>query len=440
MLRGVNLVNKRPPYHPGALGFGREHAAFLAREGFNAVRLCMVWKAIEPEPGGYDDRYLEEIARIAGLLGAEGLHVLLDFHQDMWNERFGGEGAPDWAVADGGLPAVPNPGFPLNYVLMPALWRAYDRFWRNAHGADGVGLQDRFALAWRHVAERFQGEPHVFGYDILNEPFPGSAVFTSLVPGGASRFGRRLADFHQRVIRAIREVDPHAIVFYEPGMLFGLGHDIEGGGGSNTGLSFHSYCAAAAPGLPSLPPRAQDWICPWQERRTFERAERHARRHGAALLLTEFGATDDCGALLRGVENADRYLLSWLYWAYWNHDAADERREEGIVHDLRRPPAPGNVKEEKLDVLVRPYPRAIAGTPVLIEFGHRTRELRFIYRARGPVERRTEVVIPARRYPDGYHVEVEGARVVSAPGARILELETEPDRDQMGVLVRPSVG
>jgi len=446
LLHGVNVVNKLPPYHPAAAGFDRAHAGRIAREGFNAVRLCMVWKGLEPEPGAYDDRYLEAVAGVAALLGEEGLHVLLDFHQDLWNERFGGEGAPDWAVRNSRLPAVPRVGFPLGYALTPALWRAYDAFWANRSGPGGVGIQDRFAAAWGRVAERFRDEPHVFGYDILNEPFPGSAAFTSLLPGGARRFDRKLAAFHRRVFRSIRKVDRRSLIFYEPNMLFGLGRDATGADDANAGLSFHSYCAAAAPGLPALPRRAQSALCPRQERRTFERAERHARRHGVALILSEFGATDDLRTLQRAVETADRHLSSWLYWAYWNRDVKAERPGEGIVRDLRLPPAGGNVKHDKLDVLARPYPRAVAGTPLEIAFEHRSRRCWLAFALRTPSGRsvdpseRTEVVIPARRYPNGYEVEVEGARVVSRAGATILELVADSGRDRVGLLVRPTVG
>src|SRR5918992_5759243 len=39
ILHGVNMVNKRPPYHPAAVGFDAPDARFLGRHGFNNVRL-----------------------------------------------------------------------------------------------------------------------------------------------------------------------------------------------------------------------------------------------------------------------------------------------------------------------------------------------------------------------------------------------------------------
>ena len=72
---------------------------------------------------------------------------MLDFHQDLYNERFSGEGWPDWATLDDGLPAEPLTGFPASYITSPGLNRAFDNFWENETGPGGVGLQDRYARA-----------------------------------------------------------------------------------------------------------------------------------------------------------------------------------------------------------------------------------------------------------------------------------------------------
>src|SRR5205807_294034 len=146
IVHGTNMVYKLPPYYPAAAGFSDDDAAFLARIGFNAVRVGVIWKAVEPEPGVYDNAYLSRIAATVATLRRHGIVSLLDFHQDMYNERFQGEGAPDWAVQDDGLPAVPQFGFPANYELMPALQHAFDHFWDNS-----AGLQNHYAGAWRDV-------------------------------------------------------------------------------------------------------------------------------------------------------------------------------------------------------------------------------------------------------------------------------------------------
>src|SRR6476646_12280219 len=98
VLDGVNMVYKRAPYAPDAEGFGRDDARFLARHGLTTVRLGLIWKAVEPQPGEYDDAYLARVRHTTRVLARAGIWTLLDFHQDLFNERFQGEGEPDWAV------------------------------------------------------------------------------------------------------------------------------------------------------------------------------------------------------------------------------------------------------------------------------------------------------------------------------------------------------
>ncbi|MBJ7348360.1 MAG: cellulase family glycosylhydrolase, partial [Thermoleophilaceae bacterium] len=87
MLHGVNMVNKFAPYEPSAIGFGADDADAIAAEGFNTVRLGLAWKAVEPSPGIYDENYLNKIQATTELLAARGIYTLIDFHQDMYNEK-----------------------------------------------------------------------------------------------------------------------------------------------------------------------------------------------------------------------------------------------------------------------------------------------------------------------------------------------------------------
>src|SRR5262249_1025927 len=91
VLHGTNMVYKPAPYSPAAAGFDGRDAAFLRSNGFNAVRVGIIWTALEPQPGVYDDAYLEQIEQTVALLARRGIVSLLDFHQDMYNERYQGE-------------------------------------------------------------------------------------------------------------------------------------------------------------------------------------------------------------------------------------------------------------------------------------------------------------------------------------------------------------
>ena len=111
ILHGTNEVYKLPPYEPSASGFDAADAAFLAANGFTAVRLGVIWAAVEPEPGVINTAYLASIKQTVQTLADNGVYTVIDMHQDNWSTEFQGEGAPDWATMDGGLPN-PKFGFP----------------------------------------------------------------------------------------------------------------------------------------------------------------------------------------------------------------------------------------------------------------------------------------------------------------------------------------
>ena len=77
-------------------------------------------------------------------------------------------------------------------------------------------------------------------------------------------------------------------------------------------------------------------------------------------------------------------------------------------------------------MLIPTYPQAIAGTPIRFSYDPSTAEFALEYRSDPGIHAPTRIFVPvSRAYPDGYGVVVEGpARVVSAPNAPILLLET----------------
>jgi endoglycosylceramidase len=446
ILHGVNMVYKVPPYAPDAAGFGANDAAFLQDHGFNSVRLGVLHVGVEPQPGAYDDGYLARIARTVQTLGDHGVFSLLDFHQDMYNERFQGEGEPDWSVQDDGLPAAPQTGFPGNYIAMPALERAFDHFWQNSSGPDGPGLQERYAQAWAHVAARFQGNPFVMGDDLFNEPWPGSQWPTCANLEGCPAFDQAyLAPFMKSVIAAIRSADPSLVTYYEPNVLFDFGADTSIGspGDARSGMSFHDYCVVGNFGIPQS--GLSGMGCDQAEQRVFQNADAQSQRTGDALLLTEFGATDDLSVIQRLVNDSDQHMVGWEYWAYCGcADPTGSPQAESLVDDPSKPPTGSNVRWQKLAVLERPYPQAVAGTPTGFSYDADTDVFRLSYstaRASGdgsfPAGSETDVYVPSLHYPNGYSVQVTGAAPISAPGSRVLRLASCTGSSTVSVRVAP---
>ena len=174
-LHGVNVVNKDP--RAGYLYFlSQEDWDALARIGVNCVRLGIFWDGLEPSPRRFASRYLDQVERQVDAFANHGIAVILDMHQDLYARRYA-DGAPDWAVLNDGMPHRALPGmWSSAYLISPAVQHAIDSFWSNAMLPDGWRLQEHFQEAWRRVAARFGDHPYVVGYDLYNEPIPGSGA------------------------------------------------------------------------------------------------------------------------------------------------------------------------------------------------------------------------------------------------------------------------
>lgn len=189
IFHGINLVAKGTDQESGSYidrGFQGQWTAQditdLANRGLTMIRLGIIWAAVEPVPGVYDEAYLDWISSQMDLIAAAGMVVLLDSHQDLFSQKFS-DGAPAWATLTTHEYEATEMWSDA-YLTSAAVQESLDSFWANAPGPGGVGLQDRFAAMWAHVAQRFKDHPGLFGYDLLNEPAPGSEsgpIFGTLI-------------------------------------------------------------------------------------------------------------------------------------------------------------------------------------------------------------------------------------------------------------------
>ncbi|MBS9534603.1 cellulase family glycosylhydrolase [Mycobacterium sp. M1] len=436
MLHGLNQVYKIPPYEPSADGFSDDDAAFLEANGFNAVRLGVIWAGVEPQPGVIDTEYLASIAQTVQVLAKHHIVAILDMHQDLYNEMFQGEGAPDWAVQDGGLPN-PALGFPGNYLLNPAENHAWDAFWGNAKASDGVGLENHYAQMWEAVAHYFKDNPNVAGYEIMNEPWAGSQTLPSIF--GSAHFGeQQLTPFYNQVDAAIRAVDPSKPVFFEPSPLVGslpLQTHLGSVDDPNSVYSFHNYCIVT-----SLIPTS-DFGCGLNADIVTGNAADYAQAHNIPAMMTEFGATDTIGTITAGMQAANQHMMGWTEWAYTGHDiTSSSPNGQALVLDPSKPPVGDNVNDAKLDALAEPYPQTVAGTPTGWSFENGV--FTFSYstaHADGSGDfgagSQTTISVPSVEYPNGYQVSVTGGHVVSAPNAGQLLIASDPGATSVSVTV-----
>ncbi|MDR3344789.1 MAG: cellulase family glycosylhydrolase [Oscillospiraceae bacterium] len=178
IFRGINLIDKKPHLGKKVIFKYPVDDAYLQRcqsLGFNLIRLGALWDVFEPQPGQYNEEFLDELGEILDRCAKYGIYVFLDVHQDVWGEAAnkGGSGAPAWATLTDGY-KVKNTRFVWSegYFFRKAVWAAFDNFWGNAP-VQGKGLQDWYADLWRHLAARFKDKPALLGYEPMNEPFSG---------------------------------------------------------------------------------------------------------------------------------------------------------------------------------------------------------------------------------------------------------------------------
>ena len=186
--------------------------------GFNLIRFCMVWENLEPQPGQYNEAYLRCLDAAFDTAARHGVYIFLDMHQDLYGpiEPPGGDGAPKWAhVTDGAKGRKTRVVWSENYILNKAVAKAFDNFWANTP-VYGRGLQEHFAALWAMLARRYGAHPALFGFDFLNEPFPG----TDGMRAGRKLFGSVAKNlFFNKKIKTLRlfgdllnkERRPHAL-------------------------------------------------------------------------------------------------------------------------------------------------------------------------------------------------------------------------------------
>jgi endoglycosylceramidase len=429
ILHGLNAVWKHAPYFPPdtAEGFTAKDADLLAANGFNAVRLGVLFAGVMPTEGVIDAAYLNRIDRVVDLLAARHIWVMLDFHQDDYSEKFTGEGFPAWAIHDDGIPFTPTGTFFTNYFT-PALMRVFDNLWENAGG-----VRDRYAQAWAAVAQRFRDQPYLMGYDLINEPSGGSQMLSCFNPAGCPVFDATLQDFQDRVRAEIRKKDPANIVWFEPHFFFNAiaRSNFTKVADAQVGFSWHLYaCTPAFTGGSVIP---GDPDCELNEPMVVDHADAQIAAMGATGLLSEFGSNDDVTDLARMTRLADEHLYGWLYWAYkaW-HDPTGNPASEGLFakdNDL------STLKAPKADVLIRAYPQAVAGVPTSLAWDSAAKTMTLTYTPKAGVGN-TEVFVPARHYAGRFAVDVTGADVVSRTTTRVV-VANGAGATSVRVVVRP---
>lgn len=393
IFNGVNICDKgicpegsdRRVYE---LNIGEDTIGKLAENGFNIIRLGMTWDAVEPEPEQYNDEYLGRVKKLADECEKYGIYFYLDMHQDLYTGRPGtsGDGAPYWACLTRGAEFKKTKlVWAEGYFWGTAVHRAFDAFWNNEK-FNGKPLQTYYCNMWKYVAEKFKDHPALFGFDVMNEPFPGSdggKVFRKLIAGvaktvitdkrcsipwlakqlfsgnvikclepfndyslfrkatsGADKIIKKFdtemySPFINRVAAAIREVTDNGIIMMENSYYSNLGIPYSAPAVTVGGKPEEKLCFAPHAYDLMVDTPAYKYASNTRVGGIFDEHRRSQERLGVPLLVGEWGGTSEGTEWLDHIE----YLLDkfdgnqWgqTYWCYY-----DGLLDNPIMSCLRR--------------------------------------------------------------------------------------------------------
>ena len=429
----------------------------LKKLGFNVIRLLISWKAIEPYPNSNLDellpegkKYLGYMKEIIDELYTRNLYVILDFHQDIANEVYGGDGFPDWAVVidkDHERPKAANADkkWQIKYMLNKSLKQTFKSFWENDltnldEGLENYPVRTHLEKTIGQTMNYFKslndglGHPAVLGVEPFNEPHP------NMLPKKDFEV-KYLMDFYQRVNAEIRKVDKNFFIFIEPrvdwtvssgdgGMPISYGAsplavkdsfnldfikkvmvdkkidsrklttylpmDISSisSFGSNGVLSFHYYdTMAVASSFVKIPESIYTYKIEFPT--IFAQLREAATDRGLVPFLTEFGAFQEAEQvrdyLNLQYEQIESFLLNatiWNYDLYNTEEGKDNWNFEN--YSLLGP----NRKPRNIDVVARPYPMRSSAEPHLLFFDVDSKYASIILKGKVVSNKPTVVYIP----------------------------------------------
>lgn len=347
--------------------------------GLDTARMPMSWEALEPQPGVYDRMYLARYEVLLDSAWAHGIRVIVDFHQDVYASPFCGDGFPPWSVptADPPEPSHECRNWFLAYFTNADMRESFDRFW-----ADTDGLQDPFLAMWLTVADAVGSHPAVVGFEPMNEPGWGTTDDIDAFKTDV------LTPWYSDIAVQLQAATPEALIFYD-----GPGIDSSGGNATHfrpegEGLVYapHLYDATLLLGT--------SWggIDPGP---ALSAMAGFGTEVHTPVLLGEFGFTTGAKGgndwLTLVMDAVDRHRMSATLWEYstsaelWNGE------------DLSVTDADGS-EREILDGYVRPWLRAAAGEVSEVHWDRDAGEFTASFVAAEGV---TEVVVPARLFPEG---------------------------------------
>ena len=261
--------------------YNEADVAFLAENGFNAVRIPINYHHLEDDAKPFEilEAGFTYLDRAIEQGGRHGVYTVIDLHT---------------------VPGSQNQHWHSDNPTHIAA------FWQHPH------FQDRAVNIWKAIATRYKGNPWVAGYNLLNEPADESR--TAVGP------------FYERTVDAIREIDQDHIIFID-GNTYSTEFDIfDKPWETNTVYTLHDYVAAGL-GRGGDYPGYTDGVFFDKDvaRAKFLQRADYARKTGTPIYVGEFApiytGDERVDAMRRQIltDQLDIYRehdVSWSSWMY----------------------------------------------------------------------------------------------------------------------------
>jgi endoglycosylceramidase len=349
--------------------------------GFNTVRLLVFWDHLEPSSGQYSDTYIARVRAKVLEAQASGLYVILDMHQDLFGEKYGGDGFPKWASAPLSGEFKPTEPWFLNY-FRPEVAGAFYQLWHDQE------LQGHLVEGWRRLAQGVADLDYVVGFELLNEPFPGGTFDGQGIHIDPNFENTTLVPLYRRMIDAIESVAPDRLFFVQPSVLRNTGGpSLMGRVGDNVVYAPHIYHPGIEVGLPY----ASALFAPVAA--SLELAGWESQRIGNALWIGEIGGQFDSpgvDAYMTDLSNA--FNDKRVGVAFWSYDRGEGKFDWLDGH--------GNFRTQ-YQGFIRPSPLKVPGKLERIAYDWRTRQLDVEWSESEDSRGVLDIAIPQVIYPGG---------------------------------------
>lgn len=489
LFRGVNFGSrsKMPPYLPvyplnkedfsmqtlhAELDSQRPFVRTMKLLGFNVVRLVVQWKALAPERETIANAtYLAAVKTIVEELFKLGIYSLIDFHQDIASERYGGDGFPDWAIVNPPAPPTkvrPCTGWQARYgtvswppPLGAEVKSTLHAFWMDStkNGDKVFNTRTMFASTICATAQAFKGVPGVLGYELFNEP--------DMIDFDEKQFEPKyLGPFYTEVINQIAAIDQEAFVFIEPRVdwtVFTPPSKIETYlpeklPGKKTVFAFHYYDSKTA--LLADVFRIRDNMSekPVLWSAAFDRILTAAKKRDLIPFLTEYGCDYDGkyawqSPARANSRNYDRQsqaytdlslqqieakLLNSTMWVFDLYSTPDHHDnwndEDASLLDCNR-------QLHDPDVVARPYPMRSSAKPDALFFDSLSKNGAALFKGAPVSDDPTVIYIPdAFQYPKGFEVYHKGGTVGWDSENHLLYWTHDVDERDHHIVISPKNG